>query len=425
VRIQHLSWEYPPLVYGGLGRHVHALAEAQAAAGHDVTVVTQHVDGAPLDERVGGVRVVRAPLDPPLIPPGDLLAWVLALNHGLTRAALRVAGPAVPDVVHAHDWVTCQAATTIKHALGLPLVATLHATEAGRHQGWLPSPLSRAIHTTEWWLTFEARRVITCSTHMRWEVTRLFELPPATVDVVPNGIDLDRWAVSRREVAAARTTYAGGGPLVVFSSRLEWEKGLHTLLDAMPRLRRRHPGLRLVVAGQGTMGESLRARAAERRLGRAVTFTGFLGSADLAALVAAADCAVVPSLYEPFGMVATEAAALGTPVVVADTGGLREQVEDGVTGVRFPPGDVARLADAVSSVLTDQVRARRMARRAREVVARDRPWAAIGRQTVEVYARAAEEERMLEAGLAARPDRSLRLVVHDGNLLTGEGGSPT
>ena len=90
MRILQLSWEYPPLVYGGLGRHVHALAEAQAAAGHDVTVLTQWVDGEAADSRVRGVRVVRVPQDPPAIVRDDLVAWVLAFGHALARAGLRL-----------------------------------------------------------------------------------------------------------------------------------------------------------------------------------------------------------------------------------------------------------------------------------------------------------------------------------------------
>jgi glycogen(starch) synthase len=415
VRVLILSWEYPPVMYGGLGRHVHALAEALARAGHDITVVTQHAPDAAYDEIVNGVRVVRAPTDPPLVPRDDLLAWVLSLNHSIGRAAVQVAGESRFDVVHAHDWVVAHAAAMVKSAAGLPLVATMHATEAGRHQGWLPGALSRAIHTTEWWLTFEARRVITCSSHMRWEVTRLFDLPPDSVDVVPNGIDPAAWRVGDAEAVAARDRWVpDGGPLVAYTGRLEYEKGVHTLLRAVPRLRRRFPGLRVVVAGTGTHEAELRALARSLRLGRAVTFTGFLDQVELAVLAAAADVAVVPSIYEPFGMVALEAAAAGTPLVVADTGGLREIVGHGSTGLRFPPGDVGALVDSVAAVLDDEVLARRLGRDASEVLARDFTWTSIAARTAAVYARAGREERVLQA---AHP---LRMVVRDGNLLTGE-----
>jgi glycogen(starch) synthase len=404
-------------MYGGLGRHVHALAESLASNGHEVTVVTQHAADAAFDEVVGGVRVVRAPADPPIVPRDDLLSWVMSMNHSLGRLATQVATQSAFDVVHAHDWVVAHAAAMVKTASGLPLVATMHATEAGRHQGWLPGSLSRAIHTTEWWLTFEARRVITCSSHMRWEVTRLFDLPPGSVDVVPNGIEPDAWHVTEADALRARDIWAPeGAPLIAYTGRLEYEKGVHTLLRALPRLRRRNPGLRLIVAGTGTHEKELRALARSLRLGRAVTFSGFLDHEQLALLAAAADVAVVPSIYEPFGMVALEAAAVGTPLVVADTGGLREIVEHGITGLRFEPGDVAALADAVTSVLSDEVTSRRLVRDAREVLSRDFTWETVASRTTDVYARAIREERALQASQF----RPLRIVVRDGNLLTGE-----
>jgi glycogen(starch) synthase len=418
MRVLVLSWEYPPVLVGGLGRHVHALTTTLAAAGHEVTVVSRHAEGAAFDEVLDGVRVVRVPEDPPLFgfTEKTLLAWTMAFNHALTRAALRVAEEVRPEVVHAHDWLVAHAAATLKHHLDVPLVATVHATEAGRHQGWLPGEMNKSIHSVEWWLTYEARRVITCSQYMRWEVTRLFDLPPDKTDSIPNGVEL--YSAPAAAVSSARSSY-GGGPLVVFAGRLVYEKGVHDLLAAVPRLRRRHPGLRVVIAGDGPHLDELRAQARRLRLGRSVTWTGFLDGDRLAALAAAADCAVVPSIYEPFGMVALEAAAAGTPLVVADTGGLREIVEHGITGLKFRPGDPAALADAVSAVLRDEVLARRLTRDARAVVEREYAWPSIADRTVKVYRRAVREERALQAGFAARAQAPLRMIVRDGNLLTG------
>jgi len=414
VRVLMLSWEYPPVLVGGLGRHVHALAEAMAGTGHEVTVLSRHPDGVdvPADERIGGVRVVRVPEDPSLLSfTDDLLAWTMALNHALTRAGLAVCAEAQPEVVHAHDWLVAHAATTLEQHLRVPLVATMHATEAGRHQGWLPGPVNRAIHSVEWWLAGEARRVVTCSASMRWEVTRLFDVPPGKVDVLPNGVDPARWQVGPARVAAARRRWGGDGPLVAYGGRLVHEKGVQDLLAAVPSLRRRHPGLRLVVAGTGPAEPELRARARELRLGRAVTFTGFVPDADLAALVAAADCAVVPSRYEPFGMVALEAAAAGTPVAVSDVGGLAEIVGHGRTGLRFTPGDPAALAEAVHTLLADPALGRRLVRAARAVLAAEYAWPRVAERTVRTYARAAAQQPGGRG--AARP------VVGEGNLLAG------
>lgn len=419
MRILHLSWEYPPVVYGGLGRHLHALAEAQAALGHEVVVLTQHAEGEPPDEVVGAVRVVRVPHDPPHVPMSDLLAWVMGFGHGLAREGMRLGRDWQPDVVHGHDWLVAHAAAQLKTLYDVPLVATIHATEAGRHQGWLPNELSRAIHTTEWWLTYEARRVITCSSHMRWEVTRLFDLPPSKVTVVPNGIDLTHWQVDVDDVARARSRYGGRGPLVLFTGRLEYEKGAHTLVEAMPGLLARLPGVRLVLAGQGSQRQELHATAKRLGLGQRVRFAGWLPEDELRVLAAAADIAVVPSIYEPFGMVALEAVAAGTPLVVADTGGLRELVAHGVTGMHFMPGDVEGLVDAVGSLVDDEVLARRMVSRGRAVLARDYAWSTIAERTEAVYRTAVVEEAALPASPSARAVRPLRPVVADGNLLAG------
>jgi len=420
MNVLMLSWEYPPLVVGGLGRHVHALATGLVREGHSVVVVSRDHPDAPADAVVEGVRVVRVAEDPPLVPFEELLAWVMALNHGLVRAALGALEDFTPDVIHAHDWLVAHAAKTLKDHTGAPVVATVHATEAGRHQGFLPGPVNRAVHSVEWWLTYEARRVITCSQYMHDQVVDLFALPPAKVDVVPNGIDLEHWAADPTQVGAMRAHLSpGGAPLLLFAGRLEYEKGVQTVLAALPRLRRRHPGLRLVVAGVGTHEDELRALARTLRVSRAVTFMGFLEPADLAVLAAAADCALVPSIYEPFGMVALECAAAGTPLVVADTGGLREFVDHDTTGLRFAPGDHAALAGAVTRLLGDDVLAQRLVREARTLLALRYTWAAIARRTAAVFAQAVREERSLRAGFVAEAKVPLRVLYGRSDLLSG------
>lgn len=245
---------------------------------------------------------------------------------------------------------------------------------------------------------------------MASDVQTLFGVPSGEVEVVPAGIDASSWRAPSRAVGAARAAYADDGPLLVTASRLEWEKGVHVLLDALPRLRRRFPGLRLVVAGRGSQHDALVAQARRLRLGRSVSFVGWLPEHDLAALLGAADAVVLPSVYEPFGLVALEAGVQRVPLAVSDVGGLAETVVDGVTGRTFPALDPSALADVVADVLDDpaaaQRRVRAMSRRLRAVHA----WAAVAERTVEVYAHA------LDAADEPRPRR--RLVVRDGNQLS-------
>jgi glycogen(starch) synthase len=417
-----LSWEYPPLVVGGLGRHVHALATSLVAAGNEVTVVTRHAPGAPLEEYAEGVRIVRALEDPPLFPLSTptLLAWTMAFNHALTRAGLRATATADFDVVHAHDWLVAHTAVTLTDHLGIPLVATIHATEAGRHQGWLPEDMNKAIHSVEWWLGHEASKVLVCSAYMRWEVTRLLELPTSKVEVIPNGVDGTVWQAATRAVSAARSRFAGVGPLLGYAGRLVYEKGVQDLVGALPELRRRHPGLRLVVAGDGPHRPELQAQAKALRIQHAVRFTGFLGEGELPALLAATNAVVVPSIYEPFGMVALEAASAGAPLAVASTGGLAEIVEQGVTGVTFPAKDSGALAGAVGGLLADERSARRMAKQAQSMIADRYGWTTIAARTRCAYESAIAQGPAAQAAAAAAKlsAERVRIVVPEGNLLT-------
>jgi glycogen(starch) synthase len=417
VRILLVSWEYPPVLVGGLGRHVEALGRELAVAGHDVVVLSRRPTGTDATthptalEGDGPLRVLRVAEDPPLLEFGrDLVAWTLAWQHAAVRAALTCLRDWRPDVVHAHDWLAAHAGIALAEVHEVPLVATVHATEAGRNAGRLATPLQRQVHSAEWWLARRADALITCSAAMRDEVTALFGPSLAPIEVVHNGIAPREWAVDPARAAAARARWApGGGPLLVNFGRLEYEKGVQDLLAALPLVRQRRPGTRLVVVGTGTQREMLAARARDHGVADDVAFAGRLSDTDLAAAVAAADAVVLPSRYEPFGIVALEAVAAGAPLVAARSGGLAEIVVDGVTGVSFPAGDVAALADAVGRVLDDPAAAARRAERGRARLATDFAWAGIAERTVGVY-----------AGARCRPPVPLgRPTIPEGDVLAG------
>lgn len=426
-RVLMLSWEYPPVLVGGLGRHVHALSVALAAAGHEVTVVTRHADGAPLEEYADGVRIVRAAEDPVTFPlaTSSLLAWTMAFNHTLTRAALRATEAGAYDVIHAHDWLVAHTAMTLREHLDIPLVTTIHATEAGRHQGWLPEEMNRTIHGVEHWLAGESGRVIACSGYMRDQVVTLFDVPADQIDVVPNGVDDRAWRARPRAVASARARFAADGPLVGYAGRLVYEKGVQHLVHAVPYLRERHPGLRVVIAGDGPYRAELEEEARRLALGQTVRFTDFMDATQLPAVLGATDATVVPSLYEPFGMVALEAAAAGAPLAVARTGGLAEIVEPGVTGVTFPHSDPDALAGAVDQLLGDEVFARRVARRARTMVGRRYGWATIAARTAGTYAIARRDHGPAQARRAAARlgEARQKITIPEGNLLAVGGAA--
>jgi glycogen synthase len=383
-----LSWEYPPVVVGGLSRHVHELARGLVEEGHRPTVYTRGHPEAPARSMERGVRVVRVQGWPRRLTSKNLVRWVTGFNRALVRRSRPDLRKDPPDVLHAHDWLVARASEVLREDFGLPLVATIHATESGRHQGRIHEHTQRLIDGVERRLTARADRVIACSEHMRREVGDLFNVPMSKVDMIPNEVDSS--VLGGDGGGGARRWQ---GPLILFAGRLEYEKGVQTVLEALPSIERRVPGVGLVVAGAGTYRASLEQRARDIGLDGQVRFAGFVEEADLRSLYRSAALVVVPSLYEPFGLVALEAMASGAPVVAADTGGLREIVEHESTGLRFRPDDPRALADAAVRVLTDPDLARRLAAEARRALAGRRSWAGVAARTVETYRRAIAEHR--------------------------------
>lgn len=389
-----LSWEYPPRIVGGIARHMQELSEALAQQGVEVHVITAAHPDAP-DESVEN-EVLLHRVGTPFAPsPSELLGQVYALNAAMearARQLLRDWGmapgrrPRRPLLLHAHDWLVAPAARALKHQFKLPLIATIHATEHGRHGG-LYTDLSRVISHHEWELCYEAWRVIVCSHFMRDEVHRVLSVPYDKMDVIPNGIRADKFAFEfpESERAAFRARFAAPGqPLLFFVGRMVREKGVHVLLQAFPQVKAYVPHAQLVIAGGGVRAP-LEEFVRFLRMEESVHFTGFIPDEELLRLYRVVDVAVYPSLYEPFGIVALEAMAAGVPVVVSDAGGLKEVVQHERTGIVTWAGNAESLAWGILRVLQHPREAQQRAARAQRIVQREFNWARIARQTRAVY----------------------------------------
>ena len=376
-----LSWEYPPLVVGGIAAHVDGLSRAMAADGHEVVVLSLQHPSAGADETVEGVRVLRASIDLPWIPADNLVAAMASANHQLVQLAAHL-GDWRPDVIHAHDWLVAWAGDTLHALYGVPLVATVHATERGRHGGHVPPGMPAAINAAEWWLTYQSREVIACSEFMIREVVDGFELPREKVHLIPNGVDPSVWKPDgpRRPDPNA--------PLVVAWGRIQYEKGFQVLAQAIGQLRHVIPGIHCVIAGRGSFLAELQTRVDVDGLGDIVQLAGFVPDDELHDLLLRASCVVIPSLYEPFGIVALEGMASGAPTVVARTGGLAEIVEGTGAALLFEPGDPGSLAHQIATVINDPAAGERMCTTAATLLSERYSWSAIAASTVEVYAQA-------------------------------------
>ena len=378
-----LSWEYPPLVIGGIAAHVDGLARALVRSGNDVVVLSLHTPDADDDTVVEGVRILRADVDLPWLPDDNIVARMASANHQLTQLIARL-GSWRPDVVHAHDWLVAWAGDTIAKIWDVPLVATVHATERGRHGGHVPFGTPAAINSMEWWLTYQAQQVICCSLFMVREVIDGFELPVEKVHLVPNGVDLDIWD-TRPGAPARAVPDPDAGPLVIAWGRVQYEKGFQVLARAIGALRTRVPGIRCIVAGRGSYLAELQSQIDIEGVSDIVHLAGFVPDDELRALLHEASCAVIPSLYEPFGIVALEAMAAGAPTIVADTGGLAEIVKGTGAGLLFEPGDPDDLADRIADVLGHPELATSLQTTAASMLAGLYTWDAIAKTTLSVY----------------------------------------
>lgn len=378
MRVLLVSWEYPPHVVSGVSTHVRGLAQALAASGHDVAVFTTSSPDVPDESDDHGVRVRRAAIGLPWIDDTDVVASTASANHHLVTLLgdLDHLDGWRPDVVHGHDWTTGWAAHTIARVTRSPLVMTMHGTEHSRHSGHVPPGEPSNVHAVENWLAWVADLVVCNSRFMRNDVIDAFEIDPARVRLIPSGIDADSWAAPPDTIRQ---------PLVMAWGRVLYEKGFQVIAQAMGRLRGQVTDLSAVIAGRGPYLAELQSQIDVEGVNDLVQLAGFVPDAELRATLHRAGCVVIPSLYEPFGVVALEALAAGAPVIAADTGGLHEILADTGAALLFEPGNDAQLADAIARVLTDPSLATALTTRASDLVRDTFSWDAVAARTVDTY----------------------------------------
>mgnify|MGYP002539370846 FL=1 len=387
MKILMLTWEYPPRIVGGIARVVHDLSKRLIKDGHEVTVVTYR-DSAdvPEYENDKGVNVYR--VDNYMIHPNNFIDWIMQLNFNMLSKATEIINKEGGfDVIHAHDWLVTYAAKSLKNAYDIPIVATIHATEAGRNSG-IHDETQRYINDTEWLLTYEATEVIVNSNYMKNEIQRLFGLPFDKINVIPNGINLSNFTGIERDYDFRRQYAMDNEKIILYVGRLVYEKGVQHLIAAMPKILSNYNDAKLIIAGRGGMMDELRSEASNLGLNDKIYFTGYLNSKQVQKMYKCADVAVFPSTYEPFGIVALEAMLAGVPTVVSDVGGLDEIVTHGVDGMKSYAGNANSIADSVTALLYDHQLATNVSKKAKQKVKDQFNWEKIAQDTHFTYEKA-------------------------------------
>lgn len=387
MRILALAWEFPPRIVGGISRHVAELYPEIVKRGHEVHLITVAVENGLVEEIVDGIHVHRIPVG----ANNDFFQWVVQMNVNMLNFARQFLAVNSMDLLHAHDWLVEETAIAITSEFQIPLVSTIHATEYGRCNG-IHNDTQRYIHQKEILLTQASQRVIICSEYMRGELQRAFNCPTEKTDVVYNGLSVERWqnitAEHQYDLADLRSQYAKPEEAIIYYvGRITYEKGIYILLNAMPKvLAAMNDQVRLIIIGTGDAYSILLQRQAwDLGIYHKVSFTGFMADADFWKFQKVANCAVFPSLYEPFGIVALESFAAKIPLVVSDTGGLPEVVRHKITGIVTHVNDANSLADGIIEVLKNPEYAQTLVDNAQSEL-RDRfAWEKLAEQTEAVF----------------------------------------
>jgi glycogen synthase len=409
MKIVHFSWEYPPVIFGGLGTFATEITKKQVEFGHEATVFTLNKDNAlATSDQLNGVEVYR-PKTLDLTQPfylcvdhelrswgpyfkffADVLSYNIMSASQLTNLLVRKNGRSF-NIIDAHDWLGIMGGMIAKKELHIPLVFHVHSTEVGRSVG-------RGSHTIKD-IEFEGGQtadcVITVSNAMADELHKL-GFPPDKIRPCWNGVDpakYDPAKVSNEERLSLRRHYGvqDHETLLFFIGRLVTVKGADKLVRAMPLILKDFPNTKLLILGIGDMENELRSIADGLGIHDRVIFrTEFVSEEERIRHYAAADVVVLPSLYEPFGIVCTEAMSMAKPTVVGarGTNGMREQIipsGEKQCGVHVNPFEPKDVAWGLIQILQLQDKGVLWGKNARQRVIDEFSWDAVTRRTLDIY----------------------------------------
>ncbi len=382
MKICMLTWEFPPRIVGGIARHCFGLGKALVAEGYDVHVVTLDFPGAPMYEEIEGLKVHRVKIE---LGHPHFITWTFLLNHFLEKKVAMLNSDVHFDIIHIHDWLTGTAGINSKYYLNKPLVSTVHSTEIGRTQG-LHSPDSYLIDSLEWWIIYEAKKVIICSNSMKTKLEGHFHVPPEKNLVIPNAIDISKYKRTiNRNAVKKRYNLHSDDKLVLYIGRLVPQKGVEYLIQATPQLLQNNNNLHIFIIGDGWSRTSLETLANSTVHGNKIRFLGFIPDSEVVNLFLVADVLVIPSIYEPFGIVALEGMAAGVPVVAANVGGLAEIIDHDQTGVLVYVENPDSIAWGVNKVISNPEYSRRLIQNAKKKVQKEYSWSAVAKKTIKIY----------------------------------------
>jgi glycogen synthase len=375
-----LTTEYGDHIIGGLGRHVNDLVGEGTKCGLTYIVVTISKTNTESYIVEDGVHVFR--LLPWQRKSGDFFDYIRNINFRFSQFVLQELHLSF-DLIHAHDWLTGIAGIQLKSMLKRPLLTTIHAHEMGRKQGIVNSAVSRIMEYEKNIIKF-SDRLIVCSLFMQNVLINEYNCPIDRIEVIPNGVIPSNYK-SELNIEEILNTFAFiYSPYLLAMGRLVEEKGFQILIKAFSEIEEDYSKLRLVISGKGPFYKNLKKLTKDLKLENKVFFTGFVKELERNTLLLNSEMVVIPSLYEPFGIIALESMVVGKPTLAFKTGGLAEILANNRGGL-IQDKSSDGLATTLDFYLSSSGRARQIAETGSEAAHSMYDWSILIKKTVEVY----------------------------------------
>jgi glycogen(starch) synthase len=390
MKILMFGWEFPPFSTGGLGTHCYGLTSALSKKNVQVTFVMPkmgermkhgfikiiHAEDGKLVEIASSLSPYIPSFDVKYIPKEGGNGELYGTNffndvNKYTELAKRAVEKEEFDVIHCHDWMTFPVGIKVKEENKKPLVVTVHSTEFDRNP-LSPNPW---INHVEWKGMYHADVVITVSEYMKRRIMEKYSVPESKINVVYNGVDSE---IYKRE----RIKFGLDEKVVLFLGRLTIQKGPDYFLKAAKRVLEREKGVRFIVVGTGHMLPELINQSIELGISDRVLFTGYQES--IREYYSMADVYVMPSVSEPFGIVALEAMASGLPVIVSRQSGVAEIAKH---TMKVDYWDVDEMSNKILGILSYGALSKEMKDNgSREIEGMN--WLQVADETAGIYSRA-------------------------------------
>ncbi|MFH1549075.1 MAG: glycosyltransferase family 4 protein [Planctomycetota bacterium] len=390
MKICFVRQEFPPETgHGGIAAYTYTLSRALARLGHKVFVISATHDSEEKSAEIDGVGVLRLPLSAPKVVTERKAVDLISYSKRVAAAVRSLHDREGLDIVEFPDLAAEGHAFIRNGKPPIPAITRIHTPLylIFKHDRRKWTAQTRAMSELENEVIRNSPFLTSPSRFVAGRVSEDLGLDTARFRVLPNPVDCERFVPAK--MTDNRTILCAG--------RLQWLKGTHTLVQAVPQILDGFPRARFVFAGRdtasGPKGMSYKdwmLGTLSKRHWRGLEFLDHVASAEIPALYRNSAVVVVPSLYENFPNVCLEAMASGMPLVASNVGGIPEMVEDGRTGILVPPGDPAALADAICELMGNPQLRAELGRNARKsMLARfDSP--VIAKEAIPVYEEAVE-----------------------------------